>query len=179
MYSILDGVKPLQTAVKKDNKIWSSVKVDKWLDNYQNGTENSMSSPFDYGRIGFRKGNLNFQYSDEELEEIEKCANDINYFADKYCYSMTDEGIKKITLHPFQRKVLKAYQDHRFNVFLASRQIGKCSVGLSNLKINVDNQIKSIKFYQLYFGELRKIRKLTFFEKIKEKLYILLDTIDM
>lgn len=175
MFSILDGVKPLQTVVKKDNKLWTTEKVNKWLDNYQNGIENTLSSPFEDGKIGFRKGNLNFQYTDWELEEIEKCANDINYFTDKYCYSMTDEGIRKITLHPFQRKVLRDFQDHRFNVFLASRQVGKCSVGLVNINIKQNNTIKSIKFYQLYFNELRKLRKLTFLEKTKYFLYNLLD----
>ena len=38
---------------------------------------------------------------------------------------MTDEGLNYITLRDYQTSVLKEYQNHRFNVFLAPRQVGK------------------------------------------------------
>jgi hypothetical protein len=41
---------------------------------------------------------------------------------------MTDEGVKRITLRKYQRKILKAFQHNRFNALLASRQIGKSAM---------------------------------------------------
>ena len=38
---------------------------------------------------------------------------------------MTDEGYMKIRLRPYQERVLKSYQDNRWNIFLAPRQVGK------------------------------------------------------
>jgi hypothetical protein len=38
---------------------------------------------------------------------------------------MTDEGIQQITLRPYQEDMLEGFQDNRFVVMLASRQIGK------------------------------------------------------
>jgi hypothetical protein len=59
------------------------------------------------------------------MAEIKKCAKDIVHFANTYCQVMTDEGYMKITLRPYQEKVLRSYQDNRWNIFLAPRQIGK------------------------------------------------------
>ncbi|NBO21961.1 hypothetical protein EBU94_01275 [bacterium] len=38
---------------------------------------------------------------------------------------MTDEGVSRIELRKYQKTMLKDFQDNRFNVMLASRQIGK------------------------------------------------------
>jgi hypothetical protein len=38
---------------------------------------------------------------------------------------MTDEGYMKIQLRPYQEMVLRSYQDNRWNIFLAPRQVGK------------------------------------------------------
>ena len=37
------------------------------------------------GNPNLRKGNIVFNYSDEEIREIKKCAKDIVYFANTYC----------------------------------------------------------------------------------------------
>ena len=60
-----------------------------------------------------------------EIEELARCANDVVYFGEKYCFSMTDEGIRRITLRDYQKDMLKGFQENRFTVMLASRQIGK------------------------------------------------------
>ncbi len=133
---ILDGIKQVKLANTKqyDNTkkvdqqiqfIWDSQKVEQWLEDYRNGIDGDHGSPFESGEIGYRKGNLNFRYSEEEIEEIKRCKADINYFADKYCFAMTDDGIVKIDLYPFQRNILKTFQDNRYTCLLASRQVGK------------------------------------------------------
>lgn len=106
------------------NRVWTTEKVNEVRRKIELGEEVD-SGCFSVHDINMRRANINFKYTLEEQEELVRCANDILYFADKYAYSMTDEGIQKITLRPYQRKMLKCFQDNRFTVLLASRQIGK------------------------------------------------------
>jgi glutathione peroxidase-family protein len=85
---------------------------------------------------------------------------------------MTDEGISRIKLRGYQKKMLRDFQDNRFNVMVASRQIGKCFSYSTKIKVKFKNQeIKEISTGNLYFQLLSKERKLTFAEKIKWNLW--------
>lgn len=110
---------------KDDKSVWSTQKIDQYLYNLEHGLMQDRSSPFFDRKMGIRKGNLNFHLTKWEEEEIYRCMNDVIYFADKYCYAMTDNGVEKITLRDYQKKVLKEFQNNRFNIFLSSRQSGK------------------------------------------------------
>ena len=105
-------------------KIWNTKKIDEQIDRIELGLPADYS-PFFEGKINTKAPNLVFEYRKEELEELAKCAADVTYFGNKYCFSMTDEGIRKITLRTYQEDMLSAFQDNRFVVMLASRQIGK------------------------------------------------------
>ena len=109
---------------KDDRLIWTTEKVDKLLAAMEEGY-NSADHPFYEGNPDYKKGNITFEYSDWEYAELKKCAKDIVYFANTYCQVMTDEGYMKITLRPYQEMVLRSYQDNRWNIFMAARQIGK------------------------------------------------------
>lgn len=104
--------------------IWSTKSIELAYKALKDGYS-LRKSPFFRGNISLRKANLNFQYTQEELEEIIKCKNDIIYFANKYCYLKTETGKRHIILRPYQEKLLRNYQNNRFNITLASRQIGK------------------------------------------------------
>jgi hypothetical protein len=106
-------------------KVWNAVLVDKVRESIINGDDVLGGNPFHEGDIDFRAGDIIYEYTEEELREIAKCATDIVYFANNYCVSMTDEGVQKIKLRPYQEKALRTYQENRWIVFLASRQIGK------------------------------------------------------
>ena len=105
-------------------KIWNTKKIDEQIDRIERGLPADYS-PFFEGKINTKAPNIVFEYTRDELEELAKCAADVTYFGNKYCYSMTDEGIRQITLRPYQEDMLSAFQDNRFVVMLASRQIGK------------------------------------------------------
>jgi hypothetical protein len=107
------------------NKIWNADRVAECVRLIEQGREVPGGTPFHEGDISYRAENIVYEYSDMELREVAKCAADVVYFANTYCMAMTDYGIQKIKLRPYQEKVLKDFQDNRFNVFLASRQIGK------------------------------------------------------
>lgn len=110
-----------------DTKIWTTKSINEFNESYEQGYDPKQlgGSPYHMNMYGWRAGDLLFKYTREEFEEILRCKKDILYFADKYAYAMTDAGVAKITLRPYQKKVLKAFKDNRFNIYLASRQVGK------------------------------------------------------
>lgn len=91
----------------------------------EDGRDVPGGTPFHEGDPVLKSPDIVYDYTEEELAEIAHCASDVIYFANTYCQAMTDYGIQKITLREYQEEVLASFQAHRFNVFLASRQIGK------------------------------------------------------
>lgn len=70
-----------------------------------------------------------FNWTPEMVAEIQKCKEDIHYFAEKYFFIVTsDDGKQKINLYPAQKRALKALQKYRFNIINASRQSGKTTL---------------------------------------------------
>jgi len=112
-----------QTSQK--NKVWNAKRVEECIKLIEEGRDIFGGTPFHEGDVTFKAADIVYDYTEEEIQEIAKCASDVVYFANKYCMAMTDYGIQKITLRPYQEDVLRTFQDNRFNVFLASRQIGK------------------------------------------------------
>jgi len=110
---------------KDDNKlIWTTERVEKILASMEEGYQPT-DHPFYEGNPDYKKGNISFEYTEWEYEELKLCAKDIIHFANTYCQVMTDEGYMKIQLRPYQEMVLRSYQNNRWNIFLAPRQIGK------------------------------------------------------
>jgi len=105
-------------------KVWNTKKINEEIDRIEKGLP-ADTSPFYEGKIEMKAADVVFEYTREELEELAKCAADVVYFGNKYCHSMTDEGIRQIKLRPYQEDMLDSFQDNRFVIMLASRQIGK------------------------------------------------------
>ena len=112
---------------EEKSSFWSTSRVEKLLyDAEELGVDyKDVDNPFHENEPELRSGNVLFEYTEWELEEIKKCASDVVYFADKYCKVMTDEGIRQIVLRDYQIQILKQYQTHRKNVFVSPRQSGK------------------------------------------------------
>ena len=109
------------------SNFWSTERVDKLVYNAEeNGIDyKDVDNPFHENDPELRKGNILFEYTEWELDEMRKCAEDVVYFADNYCHVMTDEGIRQIMLRDYQIQILNQYQHHRKNVFVSPRQSGK------------------------------------------------------
>jgi hypothetical protein len=98
-----------------------------------------------------------FEYTPKMIKEMKKCAENITHFATNYFYITTIErGKEVIKLYWPQKRILKALDKHRFNVILASRQIGKCVC--SDTKIKIRNK-KTKKIEEIEINR--------FFERIK------------
>lgn len=116
-------------ALKEDkiSNFWSSGKVEELVyDAEENGIDyKDVDNPFHENDPELRKGQILFEYTEWELEEMRRCAEDVVYFANKYCKVMTDDGIQKINLRDYQVQILNQYQSHRKNIFVSPRQSGK------------------------------------------------------
>ncbi len=104
---------------------WSTEKVENLMTSMDDGFKPRGGTPFYDGNPTLRKGNVLFDYTLHEMEEIKKCASDICYFANNYCTVMTDEGLRTIELRDYQYEMLEHFKANRFSICLASRQIGK------------------------------------------------------
>ena len=105
--------------------VWSSKKVNDLIIAMDQGYKPKIAMPFYEGKQFLRKGNIVFEYTEEEIAELARCASDIVYFAEKYAVVMTDEGIRRVQLRDYQKEMLRNFQHERFNIVLASRQMGK------------------------------------------------------
>lgn len=105
--------------------VWSTKNVNDLMVALDKGYRPQVSMPFYEGKQFLRRGNIVFEYTEEERNEIKKCAGDIVYFAEKYAVVMTDDGIQKVVLREYQKQLLRDFQNNRFNIVLASRQMGK------------------------------------------------------
>ena len=147
--------KPNQETQDESN-YWSTERVNELMRKAdEEGLDfKSVDNPFHDNNPEFKRANILFEYTKEELVEIKKCAEDVIYFS-KYCQVMTDTGLNYIKLRDYQGSVLKEYQDNRFNIFLAPRQVGKCLLPTSTVidkndkKVSINSLIskKNIYFY--------------------------------
>lgn len=104
--------------------VWSTKSVELALQAIDEG-QGLRVSPFIGKNPNLRKPNLLFQYTEEEITEILRCRKDIIYFAEKYVFLKTERGLQHIKLRPYQKRMLRAMQNNRWLIELASRQIGK------------------------------------------------------
>ena len=114
-----------ESDVESSRIVWSTRQINDLLLALDQGYRPKVKMPFYEGKQFLRKGNIVFEYTDEEIAELARCATDIVYFAEKYAVVMTDDGIKRVKLREYQKRMLRNFQHERFNIVLASRQMGK------------------------------------------------------
>ena len=126
--------------IQDESNYWSTERVNELLRRAdEEGLDfKSVENPFHDNNPEFKRANILFEYTREELIEIKKCAEDVTYFS-KHCQVMTDNGLAYIRLRDYQTSVLKEYQDNRFSIFLAPRQVGKCFIPTTKI-INKDGE---------------------------------------
>jgi len=136
--------------------------------------------PWWQNEVGIRKSGITFSYTKEELDEYWKCAVDIHYFAENYCMIKTEDGsINNIRLRDYQKDILDLYDDNRFSILMASRQVGKCTS--FKTKVNVryykDDSliIKEMPIYKL-FHHSKKHKQIV--DYVKYSIYWLIDKLE-
>ena len=129
-------------------------------------------NPWLKGEVGIRRSGVTFKMSPAEQQEYIRCALDIHYFTEQYCKTKREDGsVGSITLRDYQKDILDNFVNSRFNILMASRQVGKCFSFNTLCSIEKDGVIIDFRIGKLYYYMLSKERSLTLLEKIKIKLY--------
>ena len=145
---------------QKRSKVYSTEKIKEILNDK---TGNMDMDPFWHGQFDYREAGLSFEYTDEELEELDKCSMDCLYFAENYAKFKNDKGLTLVKLRDYQIRLLKLFGEEKYIkeldiiapktqkiCIMQSRQTGKC-VKL-NTKIKIFDQNNTI----LNFDQLNK-----------------------
>lgn len=116
--------------VKEKNErqmIFTTKLVDEATDSINDGVVvKRYKNPWFKNEIGIRRSGVVFKMSTEEQEEYIRCALDIHYFTEKYCKVKTEDGsINNIKLRDYQEEIMNNFVNNRFNILMASRQVGK------------------------------------------------------
>lgn len=70
-----------------------------------------------------------FEYTPEMVEELKRSKADILYFASNYFYIIDpDQGRTVIKLYKFQKHILKALTNNRYNILISARQASKTTL---------------------------------------------------
>ena len=78
------------------------------------------------GNPNIKKDGVGHDWTNEQVGEYAKCMQDPVYFARTYCKVISlDRGLVPFELYPYQERMFKQFNDHRFNIVLACRQSGK------------------------------------------------------
>ena len=78
------------------------------------------------GNASLKRIGIDFSYSEEQVLELAKCADDPIYFIDNYCYIVTlDHGIQPFKLYDCQKRKIKLIHDNRKVILMEGRQQGK------------------------------------------------------
>lgn len=125
---------------KSDNRakrIYTSAMIDILLADAANGLEID-TDPFYMGDLELRAPNIVFEYTDEEVEEFQKCMMDPIYFIEKYCKFQTDNGRTQVVLREYQKDMIHMLTDCHYDdevgefipnnrncIIMASRQTAK------------------------------------------------------
>ena len=125
---------------KSDNRakrIYTSAMIDILLADAANGLEID-TDPFYMGDLELRAPNIVFEYTDQEVEEFQKCMMDPIYFIEKYCKFQTDNGRTQVVLREYQKDMIHMLTDCHYDdevgefipnnrncIIMASRQTAK------------------------------------------------------
>jgi hypothetical protein len=97
-------------------KVFTTKKINKLEEDYHSGQLIKRADKYNYQNILYtRKKGLSFVYTNEELFEYTKCANDPQYFIEKYF---------NIKLKDYQKEILTEFKNNRFSILASSRQSG-------------------------------------------------------
>ena len=81
------------------------------------------------GNRNLPTANAEFEWTEEMVKDLKKCKRNLLYFAENFFTIINlDRGREKIKLFACQKKVLRSLRDNRFNIVLASRQVGKTTM---------------------------------------------------
>src|SRR6056300_931386 len=93
-----------------------------------------MSDNVYLGNPNLKKANTPLEFTKEQIKEYIKCKQDPVYFAQNYVKIVSlDEGLVPFDMYKFQKKLIRNFHNHRFNICKMPRQTGKSTTCVSFL----------------------------------------------
>jgi hypothetical protein len=107
--------------------IFTTKLVDEATDKINDGiVVKRYQNPWLKSEVGLRRSGVTFRMTPDEQQEYVRCALDVHYFVEKYCKVKREDGsIGNILLRDYQKEILDNFINNRFNILMASRQVGK------------------------------------------------------
>ncbi len=115
----------------KDNQerqmVFTTRIVDEATDKINDGVVlKRFQNPWLKSEVGLRRAGVSFRMTPDEQQEYVRCALDVHYFVEKYCKVKREDGsVGSIKLRDYQKEILDNFVNNRFNILMASRQVGK------------------------------------------------------
>lgn len=103
-----------QDELHKRSTVYNSKRIKELVDNID-GDSKPDTTPFFHGQTDWRDAGVIFEYTDEELEELDKCANDCEYFVANYCKFLNKKGRTLVTLRDYQKRILNIMGGERWS----------------------------------------------------------------
>ena len=86
------------------------------------------------GNPNLKKANTQQEFSEEDIVEFVRCKDDPVYFTEKHIKIVNvDEGLVSFDMYKFQKKLIRNFHKHRFNICKMPRQTGKSTTVVSYL----------------------------------------------
>ena len=93
-----------------------------------------MAEEYYLGNPLLKKANTKIEFTEEQVIEWIKCAEDPVYFANNYIKIVTlDHGLSNFDMYPFQEKMISTFHNNRFSICKLPRQSGKSTTVVSYL----------------------------------------------
>lgn len=103
------------------------------------------------GNKNLKRSGVKIDFTQEQVDEINRCAGDCVYFLENYMKIITlDHGLVTFKPRKYQKDIVQIIDQNRFTILKLPRQCGKCV--LINTPIVVRNSITGV-IYELTFGE--------------------------
>ncbi len=115
------------TEQQEKQMVFTTRLVDEATDKINDGIViKRYQNPWLKSEVGLRRAGVTFKMSADEQQEYIRCALDVHYFVEKYCKVKREDGsIGNILLRDYQKEILDNFVNSRFNILMASRQVGK------------------------------------------------------
>jgi hypothetical protein len=95
---------------------------------------NPNSDTYYKGNQLLKKANVPQNFTEEQIKEYLKCAEDPEYFCKQYVQIVTlDKGVQPFKMYNFQKEMVNTFHKNRFTICKIARQSGKSTTVLSYL----------------------------------------------
>ena len=94
--------------------VWTTALVEQTIEKLRFGMDVDMGC-FHMSDIELKAEDILFKHTPWEMDEFKRCAEDINFFVEKYCRFLTDEGRVTVKLREFQKDILNELAEEEWS----------------------------------------------------------------